>query len=580
MHTESGEGGDEPISTSVRCLFAVAVFGLAALPWAADAPAERPAAVVAYPSSQSITASGRLPPAGKRDLVYHAAIGEREGALLVVRAAGRIAVAVEAASLGGISVRLFFAHFVAAGGRQVPDALEPWEGTARAAEKTNQPVLVQVEVPYGTRPGSYAGAVVVTADGRPTRVPLRVEVFPMSIPRPGRRIGSLLTSFYVSPQSYVSKAEQLFDFRTHEQRIAANRSLFALLGAYRISPSSWGFAEPRGPRGYASSRKWWRDSAGNFVGQLRATPGFSAMRIPISSNRTSERNYIAGISPFRPQTWCSYLRRVRAFWARHQALRAESIAYLYGFEEPGLVGQRVVARQARVLHRCFPGGMQLMTGNPSRANAFLRDGKGDDLDIWTVLSRRYYGRFASAGRDRARGYLKMINRVRARGKMVWSYTYTATAGTPGFAATEPLSNPRMLMLWNALEGIEGVLYGQGTTSYWKANPLESIGTGEFVLLYPGRSGPIASARLEQIRDGIEDWAIFNRVRERRGADEVRAILGRAGLFSATRARVQLACTLGCELQSRTKYAWPRWSRDASTPRRIEAAKVAALTLAR
>ena len=554
--------------------------GLAALPWAAAAPAERPPAVVPYPSSQSITASGRLPPGGRRELVYNAAIGEREGALLVVRGARRISVAVEKPSAGNVPVRLFFAHFVLAGRRLVPDALEPWDGTTREAEEANQPVLVQVEVPYGTPPGSYIGALNVTADGRPTTVPLRAQVFPVTLPHQGTRIGNLLTSFYVSPQSYVSKAAQLYNFKNHDQRIAANRSLFALLGSYRISPSSWGFGEPRGPRGYRSSPKWWRDSAANFVGQLRSTPGFSAMRIPISNNRTSERHYIAGLSPFEPRTWCGYLRRVRTFWARHDVLRADSIPYLYGFDEPGLAGQRVVARQAAMLHRCFPEGRQLMTGNPSRANAFLRDGRaGDDLDIWTVLSRRYYGRFARAGRNRARGYLKIINKVRARGKLVWSYTYTGTPGTPGFAATERLSNPRMLLLWNALEGLDGVLYGQGTTSYSKANPFTSIGTGELVMIYPGRSGPIASARLEQIRDGIEDWAIFNKVRERRGAREVRAIFGRAGLFSATRGRVQLACTLGCELKSKTKFAWPIWSHNWSTPRRIERAKLAALTLA-
>jgi Domain of unknown function (DUF4091) len=554
---------------------------LAALPWAAEGPAEGAAAVVAYPSSQSITASGRLPPDARRELVYNTAIGEREGALLVIRAARTIAVAVEKPSSGALSVRLFFMHFVGAGGRLVPDALEPWDGTARHTERTNQPVLVQVNVPYGTPPGRYAGALTVTADGRSTTLPLRIEVFPVTIPRPETRIGNLLTSFYVSPQSYVSKAAALYDFKTHEQRIGANRSLFALLGAYRISPSSWGFAEPRGPRGYRSSPKWWRDSAANFVGQLRSAPGFSAMRIPISNNRTSKRHYIAGLSPFEPRTWCSYLRRVRTFWARHDALRADSIAYLYGFDEPGPAGQRVVARQAATLHRCFPEGRQLMTGNPSRANAFLRDGRaGDDLDIWTVLSRRYYGRFARAGRNRARGYIKVINKVRARGKMVWSYTYTGTPGTPGFAATERLSNPRMLMLWNALEGIDGVLYGQGATSYSKENPFKSIGTGELVLIYPGRSSPIASARLEQIRDGIEDWAIFNKVRERRGPREVRAILGRAGLFSATRARVRLACTLGCERKSKTKFAWPIWSHNWSTPRRIETAKLAALRLAR
>jgi hypothetical protein len=571
-------------------LLPAVLLGLAALAWApagsvAVAPAGS-AAVVSYPSSQSITATGPLPPAGERRLVYHAAIGEREGALLVVTAAKKLAVSVARPSVGDVSVRLFFGHFVAVRGRLVPDALEPWDGIERGTESANQPILVQIEVPYGTHPGTYTGALTVTADGRPTTLPLRVEVFPVTLPHPGTRIGNLLTSFHLSPESYVSKAAELYSSRTNEQRIAANRSLFGLLGAYRISPGSWGFAEPRAPIGYESSPKWWLDSAGNFLGQLASTPGFSALRIPVSSNRTSERNYIAGLSPFEPETWCTYLGRVRAFWAQHQAVRADAVAYLFGLDEPGLAGQRLVARQAAILHRCFPGGRQLMTGNPSRANTFLWDGKaGDDLDIWTVLSRRYYGKWTApaqerAGKNRAHAFLEVIDKVRARGKMVWSYTYTGTPGTPGFAATEPLSNPRMLMLWNALEGIEGLLYGQGTTSYSKANPFDAIGTGEFVLLYPGAFGPIASARLEQIRDGIEDWAIFNMVRVRRGADDVRALLGKAGLFSATRGRVRLACTLGCELKSQTKFAWPLWSRDASTPRRIEAAKLAALRLAR
>jgi hypothetical protein len=138
----------------------------------------------------------------------------------------------------------------------------------------------------------------------------------------------------------------------------------------------------------------------------------------------------------------------------------------------------------------------------------------------------------------------------------------------------------MLMLWAALEGIDGVLYTQGMTSYTKTNPLESIATGEKILLYPGPFGPWPSARLEQIRDGIEDWAIYNMVRVRRGADDVRAILGGAGLFSTARPGVRLACNLNCELKSKTKYAWPLWSRDISTPRRIETAKAAALAAAR
>jgi hypothetical protein len=542
--------------------------------------------IATYPSSQSIAPSGRLPPDAGRALVYNVATGEREGALVIVKGATKVAVAAAASSLGGMTVRLSFAHFVAVHGGLIPDALEPWDGVARTAEKENQPILVQLEVPYGTRAGGYRTTLAVTADDRTTSIPLKVKVFPVALPHPGTRIGNLLTSFHLAPESYVGKAAALYDFKTDQQRTVANRSLFGLLGAYRISPGSWGFGEPRAPVGYEASTKWWRDSAGNFVEQLQSGPGFSALRIPISSNRTAERNYIAGLSPYEPEAWCDYLRRVRAFWVEHGAVRNDALPYLFGLDEPGLAGQRLVARQAAAAHRCFRGARQLMTGNPSRANAFLWDGRGnDDLDIWTVLTRRYYGRWTSpssrrAGKSRAREYLGAVDKVRARGKIVWSYTYTAGHGTPGFAATEPLSNPRVLMLWTALEGIEGMLYGQGTTSYGKANPFESIGAGEFVLLYPGAFEPVPSARLEQIRDGIEDWAILHMVRVRRGAGEVRSILGEAGLFSATRARVLLACSLGCDLKSKTTFAWPVWSHDASTPRRIEAAKLAALTHAR
>jgi len=561
-------------------LLAALVGGVVALSGSASATAGAQS-VVAYPSSQSIAASGVLPRGGSGSVAVNAAIGDRENGILVVRGAKRVSVGVATPPGGGVGLSLFFAHFVAVGDAFVPDALEPWDGSEHATERPNQPVHVQVDVPYGVRPGRYTASLAVTADGRRTVVPVRIAVFPVTLPRPGTRVGNLLTSFNLSPESYVAKAAQLHRF-SNDQRISANRALFAMLGAYRVSPGSWGFGEPRAPAGYASNSRWWLDSAGNFLGQLRSSPGFSALRIPISSNRTSAHNYIAQMSPFAPETWCDYLGRVHTFWSQNEVLGASPLPYLFGYDEPSLDGQRLVARQAKALHQCFPGGQQLMTGNPSRANSFLWDGKGgDDLDIWTVLSRRFYGTWTSpvdtrVGKSRARVNLALVTKVRERGKMVWAYTYTGTPGTPGFAATEPLSNPRMLLLWTALEGVQGLLYAQGTTSYGPTNPFESIGTGEKVLLYPGPSGAWPSARLVQIRDGIEDWAVLNRVRQRRGAGEVRAILGTAGLFSAARGGVRLSCNLGCELRSSTKYAWPRWSRDATTPRRIEAARLAAL----
>ncbi len=162
--------------------------------------------------------------------------------------------------------------------------------------------------------------------------------------------------------------------------------------------------------------------------------------------------------------------------------------------------------------------------------------------------------------------------------MVWAYTYTGTPGTPGFAATEPLSNPRMLMLWTALENVQGVLYAQGMTSYATTNPRESIGTGEKVLAYPGPSGRWPSARLAQIRDGIEDWAILNLLRQRRGAGlRCARSSGDSGLFSAGSGRgaARMQPRLRAAVEDEVRMA-ALVAVTSSTPRRIEAARLAAL----
>jgi hypothetical protein len=560
----------------VKALVVIAV----ALAASALASAGR-AAVNAYPSSTTIFPSGPLPPGGKKALTLHVAVGEREGGLIVINGARRVALSIDRHGLGPLVLSVSFAHFVRFGSNLVPDALLPWDGTARATEQPNQPLYARVEVPYGTKPGTYHATLEVTGGARPVRVRLSVQVFPVVLPRPGAIAGSLLTSFHLSPETYVDRVRTLYGETTRTQLTAANDTLYRFLADYRISPASWGFGEPRTTAGYVSSPKWWLDSLANMTREIAAGP-FSTLRVPISSNRTSFSNYIAGINPFEPETWCSYLRTIYASWQEHGWL-GSGVPYLFAYDEPGINGQHLVAQQAAVAHSCFPGVRVMMTGNPSPSgdNRFLWDGAaGDDVDIWTVLTRRYYGLYASGGQDRSHLNLRAITTVRAGGKAVWAYTY-AGPGTPGFLATEPLADPRLFVLWTALEGVGGIHYGEGTTSYkGPANPLTALASGgEFALLYPGETAPIPSARLEQIRDGIEDWEVLQMVRRKRGAATVRQILGEAGLFSADRTGVRLACTVGCALRGPQPFAWPRWSKGASTPIRIERAKLKALRLA-
>ena len=558
-----------PLARVIALAAAAIVF---AAPGAGAAPAGGPT-VLAYPSAQSIPPSGRLPQGGDPIVTLNAAIGEREGAWLVVTGAQSVSAKIDGGGLGKLKADLSFAHYVSVGGGVVPDALLPWNGSSHPVEKPNQPLYLQVSVPADAQPGGYRAVVTVNADGKSIDVPVTIRVFDLRLPPPSAMQGNLLTAFHVVPESYVNKVDQLFHLGSNPARSAANVKLFSFLAAYRISPAGWGFGEPRSRSGYAKSPKWWLDSAENMVGQSPSS--FAALRIPISNQRASIANRIAGISPFDLYAWCNYLQSIRGFWAEHGWLDGH-LAYLYALDEPGLEGMRIVAQQSATAHRCWPGSRTLVTGNPTPANRFVWDGKGgDDVDIWGVLSRRYYGQF-----NHPLDKFESISAARQAGAMVWSTTYTGVAGTPGYSADEPLADPRMFLLWNALEGIRGTLYAQGTTSYGKGNPLDSApGNGESVLIYPGADGPVPSARLEQIRDGIEDWDLLDAVRRKRGPDAVRTILGEAGLFSTTPQGVKLACTTGCELSGSTKFSWPQWSHDAATAAKIEAAHLQALKLA-
>jgi hypothetical protein len=531
------------------------------------------AGILAYPSSQTIPGSGRLPQGSAATVTLNAAIGEREGAWIVASGAQTVSASIDGYGLGPLKAALYFGHFVSSDRRTRPDALMPWDGRAQATEKPNQPIYLQVVVPADAKAGGYRATVRVTADGRGTEVPVSITVFPVRLPPPSAAEGNLLTSFHVIPQSYVKKAEELYRLRSHAARAAANQSLFDFLSGYRISPAGWGFGEPRSAAGYTSSSRWWLDAAGNMIRQNAS--GFGAMRIPISNQRTSVASRIAGMSPYAPEAWCDYLHSVRSFWEQHGWLSGH-VPYLYALDEPGLDGMRLLARQADAAHGCFPGARVLVTGNPTQNNRFLWDNQNDDdVDIWAVLSRRYYGQY-NAPREK----LAAIKKIRRSGNAVWSSTYDGISGSPGYTLTEPLSNPRMFLLWNALEGIPGTLYAQGMTSYHSGDPFGSLRSrGEYVLLYPGERRPIASARLEQIRDGIEDWDIFDIVRRKRGPTAVRRILGDAGLFSTTASGVILACTQGCELGGPHAYSWPEWSHDAASAAKIEAAHVRALRLA-
>jgi hypothetical protein len=533
------------------------------------------ATVGVYPSGTTFSASS-APPAHAASAVSLAMpIGGVDDATILVRGAQNASI-VSPTIDAPLRLSLFFAHYVSVDGKAVPDALLPWDGSQRATEQTNQPLWLQVTVPYGTAPGTYQGSVLVVADGTRTPVPIAVTVSPVTLPQQNEVSGSMLTAVNFSAQSYSNKVAGLYGVSPE----SSLPGLFSFLASYRLSPTSWGYGNPDKASGYTSDRAWWRDKSAQMIAAAGVPARFASMWIPISNNRWSPSTYVGGRSPFEPQGWCSYLKSVHGFWQAHGWLG--SYPFLWGMDEPGLPRFRVVQRQARITHSCFPGGHVIVTGMPTAKDRFLWNGGKDDVDAWVVLASRYYGKYTSPSLSRrgishATQELRLINAARRHHKQIWTYTYDAAShSTPGFMATEPAFDPRLFVDWAALEGITGLLYGEGMTTYGKDNPLVSNdrAKGSFVLIYPGRNEPIASTRLEVLREGIEDWEILNVVRHKHGPAAVRRLL--SGLFSTTAKGAKLGCTIGCALDTSTPYSWPTWSHNAGTPSTMASMRAAAL----
>jgi Domain of unknown function (DUF4091) len=558
-------------------LFVVVVLALSAGSGAAHST--RSPAVAVYASGTTFDASAPTRARAAATVSLAMPIGGVDDATINVRGAQKVAIRTPAIA-SPLQLKLFFAHYVSVKGRAVPDALLPWDGSQRSTEHTNQPLWLQVTVPYGTAPGAYGGSLSVVADGTATNVPISVTVSSVTLPQADQVAGSLLTAFNMSPQSYGNKVHQLYGVLPEDSL----PGLFSFFASYRLSPNNWGYGNPKYSSGYTSDRRWWLDKSARMVEAVGEPGRFASMWIPLSNNRSTSGSYVGGISPYKPKTWCRYLRSVRGFWQKHSWLG--SYPYLYAMDEPGPARFKVVRGQAKVTHACFPGSHVLVTGRPSQKNRPLWNGGSDDVDVWAVLESRYYGEYTTPGQAsrhdfRAEENLRYINAARNRGKQIWTYTYASKAHTtPGFTLTEPVADPRMFVDWAALEGITGILRGQGMTSYsLQTNPLVSNdkSDGDYVLIYPGRDAPIPSARLEVLREGIEDWEILNVVRHKHGNAAVRRLL--STLFSTTAKRAKLGCFEGCELRTPTNYSWPTFSRDASTGQKLMQMRVAALQAA-
>ncbi|MBX3256495.1 MAG: DUF4091 domain-containing protein [Chitinophagaceae bacterium] len=218
----------------------------------------------------------------------------------------------------------------------------------------------------------------------------------------------------------------------------------------------------------------------------------------------------------------------------------EKRAYLYMFDEPNNKEsyEKVIAL-GKLIQEAAPQLRRLVVEQPYAQNPSWPD-IDSAVDIWCPL-------FSFINR-------KAINEKLANGDEVWSYAALAQRAPdyssdynevknydpPYWAIDQPLTSYRMPTWINMQYNITGLLYW--TTVYSDKSvtgvmdpwflPVFTAGgehfSGEGYLLYPGKpcgiNGPVASIRLKNIRDAMEDYEYFALLQQLAGREAVVKII--------------------------------------------------------
>ena len=430
------------------------------------------------------------PPQSRSGVNIRAARGEYE-AFQVVVSGGSSAVTsvdVEASDMAGPegstipreSLALYREHYVQVthpspdpgrGNRPLgigwyPDALIPIGGPRIASQgelkgvpfdvgaNTNQPLWVDVHVPFDAHPGTYTGTLRVSTARQERRVPISLRVWDFAVPlKP-----TLKSSFGMHEPS-------LNDRRVHE-----------LLLQHRVMPVS---VNPR-------------DAA-----ELEEQFGLNITGLRFWGN--SERTACTMDGPPEPAQIASALN----LYPRGMSV------YIYPADEidrcPGVFSK--VRGWAAAMHAADARIMNLVTVSPTPALYYDGGGTGRPaVDIWALLPKAW----EAAGAH--------IRTVQAKGGEVWSYTaLVQDAYSPkweiDFAPVNYRIQPGFI---SQSLGLTGILYWR--VDLWTAAPYQDLRgytiesnfyPGEGMLVYPGGpagvDGVVPSMRLKWIREGVEDF---------------------------------------------------------------------------
>jgi hypothetical protein len=400
----------------------------------------------------------------------------------------------------------------------------------------NQPLWLDVHVPKGTPSGTYQGSLTITAaGGASVSVPVIVTVWALDLPD----MRSVTTHFRLSTNDLVQYHKGIYSCSggdcwlddTPQARTLVKR-YEELAHSHRIDTAQ-NFIEDPG-NGCAPPADW---SAYDAAMTPYLTGSYWSDGVPSSRLAT----------PFSPGvSWgleanCSQAQytALAAAWAAH--LKAKGWfdkAVVYAADEPDPALYPAIAQHSAWMQAADPDWKAhiMDTESPTPTNVSVLH---PALGIFCCALAWYddwndhgdiYGRQEWPG-------------LWSQGTRLWFYESNAQGPPyPTFASNTLDNLEPVIMMWGAwYEHATGFLYWD--TAAWTADhpwgPTIAYGkTGDGVLLYPGHhdgakaplgsppdvtiDGPIPSQRLKMVRQGLQDWAVFQLAEQKGRGAQARA----------------------------------------------------------
>jgi|GEM_PF-4681131 len=365
-----------------------------------------------------------------------------------------------------------------------------------------QPYLVSVVSSADTAPGTYRVQLSVTAEGQPEqRISVTVTVWPVTLQdRP-----ELTTSFQFTPWLLWD----LYQITDPDQKWAMTVKYWDFLAEHKIQPDQIYTVLDANPANLPADKKFEPQPAERitYIRDHYGLKQFTAMYL-----------WSGLIDPNKPETWeaqfTTWMDQITTAMTAYEKAGVADKAVIYGFDEasgPVLQAAKIIFQRIKDKYPNLP----IMT--TLRDNSMGVDsGLAGLVDIWVPQQDLYNQSVAE--------------RTRARGDQAWWYPDIATGyPLPNWFNGYPTIDARMLMgPMSHQAGVEGILYyatnrwpladrgeqllvNDGILSNW--NPATFNGTaGDGSLYYPGADGPMSSLRLENVRDGLEDYNLMQELK--------------------------------------------------------------------